>query len=125
MSNSDGYGPYDPYNLDAYQSATWTLEYALPLIAYVEAVAPKHHCHVALTGGVLYKAGARKDLDLMFYRIRQEKEIDVEGLLASLKYLGFEIGNTYGWLTKAKFGGKTVDLFFPERPDDPADGRSR
>lgn len=30
---------------------------------------------------------------------------------------GFEIGNQHGWVIKAKYEGKPVDLFFPEHQD--------
>lgn len=93
----------------------WTLESALPVVKLVEAVAPDFGCHVALTGGVLYKDGFRKDLDLLFYRIRQVNKIDEDGLLDKLETFGFTDFKTFGWVTKGTFFGKGVDLFFPER----------
>lgn len=35
---------------------------------------------VALTGGCLYKPEPRDDCDILFYRIRQTKEINHKGL---------------------------------------------
>ena len=46
----------------------------------LESIAPSFGCHIALTGGTLYKPGERKDMDILFYRIRQVSEIDMEGL---------------------------------------------
>lgn len=47
------------------------LQTAVELCRIVEAGAANYGCHIALTGGCLYKDGDRKDFDLMFYRIRQ------------------------------------------------------
>ena len=37
---------------------TWNIDDAINLIVKIEELAPKYGCHVALTGGVLYKVGA-------------------------------------------------------------------
>jgi hypothetical protein len=92
----------------------WTLIDAVKVATELERIAPLHGAHVALTGGCLYKTGPRKDLDILFYRIRQVKEIDESGLLAALEDRGFELGSRYGWVQKATYDGKPVDLFFPE-----------
>jgi len=93
----------------------WFLDTALDLIRKIEAVCPKFGCHVALTGGVLYKDGGRKDLDLLFYRIRQEDSIDVAGLFKALAELGVErITRGERWCIKATIGGRKLDCFFPE-----------
>jgi len=92
----------------------WSQAEAIELCRIVEEVAPDFGCHVALTGGLLYKAGRRKDADLLFYCIRQVDEIDIGGLLTALADLGFDIGPARGWVRKAHFEGKPVDLFFPE-----------
>lgn len=102
----------------------WTLDRALPLIRKIEALAPKYGAHVALTGGVLYKDGERKDLDLLFYRIRQVKKIDEEGLIEALKELGVFIGKRHGWVTKATYDGQGIDMFFPERGNSQEDAYS-
>lgn len=93
----------------------WTLDEAIRLIKQIELFAPDYGCHVALTGGLLYKDGPRKDLDILFYRIRQKPKIDEEKLLEALKSLDIHIERTIGWVTKAKHNGKSIDLFFPER----------
>lgn len=96
----------------------WTQSEAIKLARLVEDIAPDFRCHVALTGGCLYKDGERKDCDLLFYRIRQEPEIDRQGLLTALCMIpGFTLGNVHGWVQKALYGDKNVDLFFPDHDD--------
>lgn len=98
----------------------WSLDAeTLELIRSVEAVCPAAGCHVALTGGVLYKPGNRKDLDLLFYRIRQAEKIDYEKLFLLLSALGIKTTAHYGWVTKADWYGRPMDLFFPEDTDAP------
>lgn len=93
---------------------SWTQKQAVALCREVEAVCPPFGCHVALTGGTLYKEGPRKDLDLLFYRIRQIDEINLEGLWAALADIGLERIRGFGWCHKARYGGKPIDCFFPE-----------
>ena len=95
----------------------WTLDEAVRLCRMVEVIAPQHGCHVALTGGCLYKVGERKDLDLLFYRVRQVEKIDWISLLESLETIGFSIVGRHGWVVKAKYNDKPIDIFFPETPD--------
>ena len=88
---------------------------ALRICAFIEGFAPAYGAHVALTGGCLYKERVgRKDIDILFYTIRQRDAIDIEGLLGHMGELGFEIGLQYGWVRKARFNGFSLDLFFPE-----------
>lgn len=94
----------------------WTQEQAILLCVRIEEVCPKFNCHVALTGGCLYKEGQRKDLDLIFYRVRQKPSIDVKGLLFALKKIGFSSFKGGGWRYVGKIGGDTVDMLFPEDP---------
>jgi hypothetical protein len=72
----------------------------------------------ALTGGVLYKEGERKDIDIVIYRHRQNtasfEMVEIESKLTAsgltdLKYFGF--------VTKAKWNGENIDLFNPETDD--------
>jgi len=92
----------------------WTLDQAVALCRAVEEIAPAFGCHVALTGGVLYKEGPRKDLDLLFYRVRQAPHVDQEGLFVALAALGVTILRGHAWCFKAIHKGRTIDLFFPE-----------
>lgn len=92
----------------------WTQADAVRLCREIEAVCPPFGCHVALTGGTLYKDGPRKDLDLLFYRVRQVAEIDQDGLFDALSDIGLERVSGFGWCHKALYGERKVDLFFPE-----------
>ena len=69
----------------------------------------------ALTGGLLYKDGDRKDIDIVLYRHRQNIEsfetCELEGQLATI---GIHVVGVYGFVTKAKWNGFDVDIFNPE-----------
>lgn len=95
----------------------WTQDEAIRLCRDVEAICPAFGCHVALTGGTLYKHGARKDCDLLFYRIRQVPIIDVQGLIPALAGIGIVVTAAHGWVHKAIYQGKSIDLFFPDFDD--------
>lgn len=98
----------------------WTQAEAVALCKIIERVAPHAGCHVALTGGCLYKDGVRKDLDLIFYRIRQSK-LNVKKLLEMLVGLGFAHISGGGWRYVGYYSDKKVDLLFPETPEKPGD----
>jgi len=102
------------FNLAPEQSLNWTHEQAVMLCRIIEAVCTKYDCHVALTGGTLYKDGERKDCDVLFYRVRQAESINVDCLLLELSQIGFKKIGDHGWVKKMLFNGKTVDMFFPE-----------
>lgn len=94
---------------------TWNLLKAAALCREIEAVCPPFGCHVALTGGSLYKDGERKDLDILFYRIRQRDEIDMDGLWGALAKIGVEKLSGFGLCYKAETkSGDNIDCFFPE-----------
>jgi len=95
---------------------TWTQLEAIKLCVAVEQVCPAFGCHVALTGGLLYRDGERKDCDLLFYRIR-EKNINLPELWRALESIGLVRKSGFGWCHKAIFNGKNVDCFFPEAKD--------
>lgn len=95
-------------------NTSWTQEEAIALCKLVEHLCVPSGCHVALTGGLLYKNGPRKDCDLLFYRIRQIDEIDMDLLWDTLKLGGIEKLSGFGWCYKATFNGKKLDIFFPE-----------
>ena len=94
----------------------WTQKQAIDFCKMLEAIAPTYGCHVALTGGTLYKDGERKDCDVLFYRIRQIAEVDVEGLIEALGPMGVIPAEDHGWCYKATYQGRAVDFLFPERP---------
>lgn len=98
-------------------SSMWTQAEAIELCRRVEQVCPAFGCHVALTGGLLYKDGPRKDADLVFYRIRQVECVEVEGLFDALASIGLTLASKSAvpaWCIKATWCGKPVDCFFPE-----------
>lgn len=96
---------------------SWTHQQALELCRKIEAVCPQYGCHVALTGGLLYKQpGLRKDCDILFYRIRQRKSIDMLGLWRALSAIGLEKNSGCGWCFKARYENENVDILFPEQP---------
>ena len=97
--------------------AQWEQLDAIALCRKVEAICPQFGCHVALTGGALYKDGPRKDCDILFYRIRQIAEIDEDGLLDALRLIGFDNFRPFGFVTKSTYIGKSVDILFPETQD--------
>jgi len=92
----------------------WVQREAIDLCSKIEAICQPFGCHVALTGGLLYKQGERKDCDILFYRIRQVKEIDLEGLWGALAAEGINKKSGFGWCYKAEYEGKNIDFFFPE-----------
>jgi hypothetical protein len=106
----------------------WTQADAIELCRQIEALCPAFGCHVALTGGLLYKDGERKDADILFYRIRDVEEIDLNGLFAAMKAIGVHADSDqdhgeYGpdlWCIKATHGGRPIDFFFPDWSSDRA-----
>lgn len=99
-------------------AGVWSHDEAIALCRRIEEVCPGYGCHVALTGGTLYKDGLRKDVDILFYRIRQSPSIDTDGLFAALGKIGIERTSGFGWCIKATFEGRSIDCFFPEEEGD-------
>jgi hypothetical protein len=105
----------------------WSRIEAINLCILIESVCPAFGCHVALTGGSLYKQGDRKDCDILFYRIRQVPAIDEDGLFAALAEIGIVWKSGFGWCHKAEYQGKAIDMFFPEEQGgeyNPAENRA-
>lgn len=96
----------------------WMQKEAIDICRKIEAICPQYGCHVALTGGTLYKDGGRKDCDILFYRIRQVPEIDMDGLVDGLDKIGVEFSKNFGWCVKFTCEGKNIDAFFPEQDGD-------
>jgi hypothetical protein len=103
----------------------WTRDEAHEVCAVLEGIISKHGCHVGLTGGVLYKAGPRKDCDVVVYRAGQpdpteerppfHEEIDRPAMVAALEFHGFVLVKEYTRVVKIlTSNGKSVDLIFPE-----------
>lgn len=92
----------------------WTQAEGIALCRQIEGISPRFGLHVALTGGLLYKDGQRKDADILLYRIRQ-LQADFDGLFAELDtQLGVSLIDDFGWCKKAEWRGKRVDFFDPE-----------
>lgn len=49
--------------------------------------------------------------------MRQVNEIDQDGLFAALSEIGVEWQRGFGWVHKATYQGKRIDMFFPEADD--------
>lgn len=111
----------------------WRRNEAIEMCARIELLAPSFGCHIALTGGCLYKSicdtgcdeydginhpthSERKDLDIVVYRIRQSERIDIDGLFKAMKErLDVErITTSDSFVIKAKCWGRSIDFLFPE-----------
>ena len=69
----------------------------------------------ALTGGLLYKEGERKDIDIVIYRHRQKhQQFEMTDIFELLEECGLYDLQHFGFVTKAKWRGVVVDLFNPE-----------
>lgn len=101
--------------IEAHAETPWAQADAIALAVKVNRHLPGDaNCHVALTGGCLYKEGRRKDCDLLFYRVRQVDQLNKTLLGEMLEDIGFSLGTDHGWVWKATYAGKDVDLFFPD-----------
>lgn len=100
----------------------WEREEAIALCIAAEACAQLHGWHVALSGGLLYKSGSRKDADLVLYRHREGTSTESQPLLLAARYkllvelkrIGLTEQTDFGRVVKAQYLGHTVDLIFPE-----------
>ena len=95
---------------------SWNQVEAIKLCKSIEQLCPEYGYHVALTGGCLYKEGERKDLDILFYQIRQYENPDRKGLIRRISSQIENVGasESYGWMTKIYAERGTIDVFFPE-----------
>ena len=97
----------------------WTQSEAIGLCRQIEQIAPAFGLHVALTGGLLYKDGPRKDADILLYRVRKVGPADIDwvGLFDALRdKLNIQHYPThdYGWCKKATWQGRAIDFFNPD-----------
>lgn len=93
---------------------TWNQSEGVELCRKIEAICPNYGYHVAMSGGVLYKDGERKDLDLIFYRIRQWESVDAAPMFEALNPIGIAVIRGFGFCFKAEYKGKKIDCLFPE-----------
>src|SRR5580692_1465444 len=95
-------------------SRNWTLLRAQSLCIALEGLAPIYGAHVALTGGLLYKHGPRKDCDIVLYRHGGRAEpIDRIGILEAVQVLLNMVPvRTEGRVWKLLYDGRQVDFLF-------------
>lgn len=96
----------------------WTLEQAVALCTKIhELPSQKFNCHPALTGGLLYKQGPRKDCDIVIYQRGDEdgerKPINWVGLWEAFEGIGLRMIQDYGYVKKGIYNGKPIDIFDP------------
>lgn len=96
----------------------WTREEAVVLCTLIQNLpSQKFHCHPALTGGLLYREGLRKDCDIVIYQRGdvdgERKPIDWVGLWKALEIIGVKLVNDFGYVKKCLYKGKPVDIFDP------------
>ena len=96
-----------------------TVTMASALCAALYKVLEPQGYYPALTGGLLYKEGSRKDIDIIIYRNRQKVQsfetVDIASLLAEVN---LNITASFGFVTKAEWHGFVVDIFNPETNDE-------
>ena len=67
----------------------------------------------ALTGGCLYKSGNRKDIDVVIYKHRENKDvIDIPSIINDID--GIKLVSSHGFVTKAIYRNRAIDILFPE-----------
>lgn len=93
---------------------TWSRDEGVALCRTLETIAPMYGAHVALTGGLLYRDGRRKDCDIIIYRIRQRQYVEWSDMIRHFQTIGLQMTNDYGWCKKFDYLGKPVDMFDPE-----------
>lgn len=102
--------------------ARWDFVRAKQLCTRLAQKAPNYGCHIALTGGCLYKEEFRKDLDIVLYRIRQVDKIDWKGLFDFFKTENIDIVRNCGFVKKAIYKNnlsakaimRSIDFLYPE-----------
>lgn len=108
----------------------WSQQDTIALCTALEPVAATLRCHVALTGGLLYKDGPRKDCDVVVYFEGHKKAIEPSETFATETFAtcvdraallnafwnscGLQPMNQYSRVVKCLYQGKPVDLIFPE-----------
>ena len=93
----------------------FTLQDGVAVCKLFEDICPFYGYHVALTGGTLYGNGGRKDIDVVFYRIRQVIKPDWHNMVEAFNaQLGFTLVQDFGFCKKLKCGDIVVDALFPE-----------
>lgn len=103
----------------------WEQAEAIELCKVLEPVAARNRCHIALTGGLLYKEGARKDCDVIVYFEGKHPGdadpttfvscVDRNALLRDFwNDCQLQTQDVYSRVVRCLYQGKRVDLIFPE-----------
>lgn len=97
----------------------WTRNEAIDLCVNIEAIAKNCSAHIGLTGGLLYKKGERKDMDVVVYSIRQDAGVQRDVFFKKLALLyDIVVTGDYGFCVKTKTkDGRVIDFLFPEHQD--------
>lgn len=91
------------------------LQDGLDLCCELYLLLKPHGYFPALTGGLVYKNGERKDIDIVIYRHRQDIDhFEMPDIYNLLEKAGLNSFVYFGFVTKANWKGITVDLFNPE-----------
>jgi hypothetical protein len=103
---------------ESFVDPAWSLQQGIDLCTAIHNLpAQQFNCHPALTGGLLYKTGPRKDCDIVIYQrgdVGGKREpIDWGGLWAALRGIGLCLINDFGYVKKCTYHGKVVDIFDP------------
>lgn len=84
--------------------SVWTRDMANELCTLIQSVSPQFNAHPALTGGLRYKTGNRKDCDIVIYRRGDTNgvrpELDWSGLWTALESLQLKLVKDYGYVKK-------------------------
>jgi hypothetical protein len=92
----------------------WDFKNAKKLCQQLELLVSPLGAHVALTGGVLYKQGLRKDVDILFYPDGCATTFNRHEILDAIdEHKDFEILEVLGRVVKARaWGIGNIDFFF-------------
>jgi len=106
---NNGYTPWGA-------TGTYTLEDGVSICKMIEPWCSIHGFHVALTGGCLYGEGGRKDIDLIFYRIREVLSPNMVAFNQAMEdKCDMVLQIDHGFVKKYLIGGVVpIDAMFPE-----------
>jgi len=90
------------------------LESAVHLCALLYTELKQNDIFPALTGGVLYKNGTRKDIDIIMYRGESGQTLNVHDVHDVLQKLEIEVLGNFNRVAKCKWGAWNLDIIFPE-----------
>ncbi len=100
-------------------TGTYVLADGVSICKLIEPIAEQYGWHVALTGGTLYGEGGRKDIDIVFYRIRQVTDPQFVEMCNHFKNrlhgIDLVLKEDFGFCKKFVLGEVIpIDALFPE-----------